>query len=176
MVIDIKLRCRCIQSYSPCGTNVYPHITHGFLGPCEKCTHKCILIGSAVFAMLTGVPNTHTHTHTWWSESSRSTDPQSHRWRGDSPRHRCDLRWANRPMRKVHGLPQTSQVHITVPLAATGSFLAFCLATRAAVRLSSKADMAFEQHCLQTLLSMGAVRNTEGARSHARRLILRLSL
>ena len=64
LVIDIKLRCRCIQSYSPCGTNVYPHITHGFLGPCEKCTHKCILIGSAVFAMLTGVPNTHTHTHT----------------------------------------------------------------------------------------------------------------
>jgi len=56
-------------------------------------------------------------------------------------------------MREAHGLPQTTQVHITVPLAATGSFLAFRLATRAAVRLSSKADMAFEQHCLQTLLS-----------------------
>jgi len=79
-------------------------------------------------------------------------------------------------MREAHGLPQTSQVHIIIPLAATGSFLAFRLATRAAVRLSSKADMAFEQHCLQTLLSRSAVRNTEGARSHARRLILRLSL
>ena len=80
-----------------------------------------------------------------------------------SPRHRCDLRWANRPMRKAHGLQQTSQVHIVFPLAATGSFLAFRLATRAAVHLSSKADMAFEQHCLQTFLSRGAVRNTEGA-------------
>ena len=79
-------------------------------------------------------------------------------------------------MREAHGLPQASQVHIIVPLAATGSFLAFRLATRADVRLSSKADMAFEQHCLQTLLSRGAVRNTDGARSHARRLILRLSL
>ena len=75
-------------------------------------------------------------------------------------------------MREAHGLPQTSQVHIIVRLAATGSFLAFRLATRAAVRLSSKADMAFEQHCLQTHLSRGAVRNTEGARSHARKLIL----
>ena len=44
------------------------------------------------------------------------------------------------------------------------------------VRLSSKADMALEQHCLQTLLSRGAVCNTDGATSHARRLILRLSL
>jgi len=70
-------------------------------------------------------------------------------------------------MRKAHGLPQTSQVHIIVPLAATASFLAFRLATRAAVRLSLKADMAFEQHCLQTLLSRGAVRNMEGARSRA---------
>ena len=51
------------------------------------------------------------------------------------------------------GLPQKSQVHIIVRLAATGSFLAFRLAIRPAVRLSSKADMAFEQHCLQTLLS-----------------------
>ena len=51
-------------------------------------------------------------------------------------------------MREAHGLPQTSQVHIIVPLAATGSFLAFRLATRAAVRLSSKADMAFEQQVL----------------------------
>ena len=83
---------------------------------------------------------------------------------------------ANRQMREAHGLPETSQVHIIVPLASTGSFLAFHLATRAAVRLSSKADMAFEQHCLQTHLSRGAVRNTEGARSHARKLILRLSL
>ena len=57
-------------------------------------------------------------------------------------------------MREAHGLLQTSQVHIIVPLAATGSFLDFRLATRAAVRLSSKADMAFEQHCLQTLLSL----------------------
>ena len=58
----------------------------------------------------------------------------------ESPSHWCDLRWANRPMREVHGLPQTSQVHI-VPLAAIGgSFLAFRLATRAAVRLSSKAN------------------------------------
>jgi len=32
-------------------------------------------------------------------------------------------------MREAHGLPQTSQVHIIVPLAATGSFLAFRLAT-----------------------------------------------
>jgi len=56
-------------------------------------------------------------------------------------------------MREAHGLPQASQVHIVVSLAATGSFLAFRLATRAAVRLSSKADMAFEQHCLETLLS-----------------------
>jgi len=79
-------------------------------------------------------------------------------------------------MREAHGLLQTSQVHIIVPLAATGSFLDFRLATRAAVRLSSKADMAFEQHGLQTLLSRGEVRNTKGARSHARRLILRLSL
>ena len=70
-------------------------------------------------------------------------------------------------MREAHSLPQTSQVHIIVPLAATGSFLAFRLATRAAVRLSLKTDMAFEQHCLQTLLSRGAVRNTEGARSRA---------
>jgi len=55
-------------------------------------------------------------------------------------------------MHEAHGLQQTSQIHIIVPLAATGSFLAFRLATRAAVRLSSKADMVFEQHCLQTLL------------------------
>jgi len=46
-----------------------------------------------------------------------------------SPRHRCDLRWANRLMREVHCLPQTSQVYIIVPLAATGSFLVFRLAT-----------------------------------------------
>ena len=51
-------------------------------------------------------------------------------------------------MREGHGLPQTPQVYIIVPLAATGSFLAFRLATRAAVRLSSKADMAFEQQVL----------------------------
>jgi len=70
------------------------------------------------------------------------------------------LRWANRPKREAHRLLQTSQVHIIVPLAATRSFLAFRLATRAAVHLSSKADMAFEPHCLQTLLSRGAVRNT----------------
>ena len=79
-------------------------------------------------------------------------------------------------VRLAMGKQTDAQVHIIVPLAATGSFLAFRLATRADVRLSSKADMAFEQHCLQTHLSRGAVRNTDGARSHARRLILRLSL
>ena len=128
-----------------------------FFGPVRvQHTPNAILVDSAV-----------------WGALGRDHDGLSRR---GSPRHRCDLRWANRPMREAHGLPQTSQVHVIVPLAATGSFLAFRLATRPAVRLSSKADMAFEQHCIQTLLSRGAVRNTKGARSHARRLILRLSL
>jgi len=47
--------------------------------------------------------HTHAHTHTHDGGLSRQVD--------GSPRHRCDLRWANRPMREAHGLPQTSQVH-----------------------------------------------------------------
>ena len=93
-----------------------------------------------------------------WTESSRSTDPHVIGVTCDGQTDQCARRMVCRRRRN-------SQVHIIVPLAATGSFLAFRLATRAAVRLSSKADMAFEQHCLQTLLSRGAVRNTEGARS-----------
>jgi len=95
--------------------------------------------------------HTHTHTHTHTMDRVVEVD--------GSRRHRCDLRWANRPMREAHGLPQTPQVYIIVPLATTRSFLAFRLATRAAVRLSSKADMTFEQHCLHSRHSCQGVQS-----------------
>ena len=94
--------------------------------------------GGCVTCWQPGTKHTHTHTHTHDGLSRRGRRIPT------SSVRLANSKWANRPMREAHGLPQASQVHIIVPLAATGSFLAFRLATRAAVHLSSKANMAFE--------------------------------
>jgi len=58
----VAAAARVDASYSPCGASV-THLINSCLGPRESPLNY-ISIGSTAFAGFTGMPSTHTHTHT----------------------------------------------------------------------------------------------------------------